>query len=73
MDEGVTDEHRMGALMARVGIMEGQLRDINRTLTEIQATLNSAKGSWRTLVAVGGLLSAVSALAAGLLHWWKSS
>lgn len=75
-----SQEHRLGGLLARVAILESErVRDaentnrrldaIEDTLLEIQKTLAAAGGSWRALVAIGMLISAVSgAVGAFLAH-----
>lgn len=44
----------LGALMQRVETMEKQLEAQGKMISEMREIIVSAKGSWRTLVMVGG-------------------
>jgi len=60
MSDGI--ERELGALEARLGSVERELRELSADVKAIRDTLAQAKGGWRTLVIVAGLSGALSAL-----------
>ncbi|MGH6954164.1 MAG: hypothetical protein ACREGL_08285 [Alphaproteobacteria bacterium] len=60
MSDGI--ERELGALEARLGSVERELRELSADVKTIRDTLAQAKGGWRTLVIVAGLSGALSAL-----------
>lgn len=54
----------LGQLLQRVETMEKQLEAQGKMISEMREIIVSAKGSWRTLVVVGGVMSVVGGLVA---------
>jgi NADPH:quinone reductase-like Zn-dependent oxidoreductase len=46
------------------------MKDMQATLTAINATLSEAKGGWKVLMLVGGAAGTVGAGIVQLVHWW---
>lgn len=57
------------ALQARVDGLHADLTRVLRELQQINETLAQARGGWRTLMAVAGLASAVTAVMVKGLSW----
>lgn len=77
----ITNEHRIGDLSARVQLLESyhlrlearidnQLKDMREMIGDMHEVVTTAKGSWRTLVILGGIFTAISTAFAATLHWW---
>ena len=47
------------------------MKNMQATLTAINATLSEAKGGWKVLMLVGGASGAVGAVIVQLVHWWN--
>lgn len=56
-------EAQIEALNKKVDELHRDLQTVHGDLQEIKQTLASARGGWKTLMAVGGLASAMTALA----------
>ena len=61
-----------------LGRLEGRLDSQDRMLVEIKADMhavtehmNKTKGSWRLLMMLGGVASALGAAMAEFIHWFK--
>ncbi len=57
------------ALQARVDTLHADLAHVLKELQQINETLAQARGGWKTLMAVAGLASAVTAIAMKLIGW----
>lgn len=57
-----TQEREIGRLQAQVENLQNQQEDMNRKLDELLAFMSSAKGSWKALVAVGGISAALTSI-----------
>ena len=80
MEQWATHEHMLGALEARVAIMERnhlrlesrietQLRDLDVRVREMYEVVISARGSWRTLVGIATLATVLASAIASFVHW----
>lgn len=78
MPQGNAD-HQLGALDARVTVIErallrmdekldDRLEKIDTKVGTMNETLSAAKGGWRTLVALGAIVSALGAAFGYILH-----
>lgn len=74
----MSDEiHRdLGRHDAQIEAMQGQIKALSREvdevlkqLVQINQTLSEAKGGWKTLLAVGGFASAITAIAIKVKSW----
>jgi hypothetical protein len=64
------DNHQqLGALRAEVSNLKGDVGDIKSDVREMRDILNEVRGSWKTLVILGGISAAVGALFAKLAAW----
>lgn len=59
-----SEQRIIGRLEAEIEAMKEQNRQILADLREVRETLATAKGGWRTLLAVAGIAGTVGALAA---------
>ena len=60
--------HReLGAHDARLAHLEDEMQALREQMTEVLSILNQTKGSWKTLVALGGLIAALASAATWLL------
>lgn len=80
MSQELTNDHQIGALSARVEIMERnflrlesrierQLEAMEMKLDDMHEMLTSAKGGWRALVGVGSAVAILASMFAALFHW----
>jgi len=46
------------------------MEEIKKSLAEINKTLSEAKGGWKTLMAIGGLVSFVTGIAGFIAGYW---
>lgn len=80
MEQGSNHDHALGALEARVQILERnhlrlesriemQLRDLDARVREMHEVVTSARGSWRALVVLGAITAALASIAATFVHW----
>ena len=44
---------------------------MQKTLTDINATLSEAKGGWKTLIMIGSMSSVLGAGLVQVVHWWN--
>ena len=51
----------IGSLKARVDALDREMREMRDDIKSILAILNQTKGSWKTLVLIGGLSGAIGA------------
>jgi len=65
------ESEKIGVLTAKVAGLEKQVEQQGELLREVRDTIIATKGSWKTLVAIGGLLMALSSLVTGVvLKFW---
>ena len=62
-----SDERTIGRLEAKIETLEDQVEQMSSDVREIRELLASAKGGYRTLIAVGLVSSAVGAALTGKL------
>lgn len=62
-----SEAEKIGALTATVASLERRLEAQEVMLREVRDTLISARGSWKTMVAIGGLISVITGL---LVKFW---
>lgn len=62
----------IGGLLARTERLEKDVQAIMDGQKEILAILHSAKGSWKTLVAVGGLGMAIGSIVVSIVAFWSN-
>lgn len=55
-----TNERELGALIAKVELLEKQMESQGRTLNEVRDAIVKAKGGWWTLIAVGTIASGIT-------------
>ncbi len=55
----------LGGHEARLDAMEGQVKEIREDVAKILGYMERTKGSWKTLVAMGGLIAGL----VEVLHW----
>lgn len=55
-------ERELGEMNAKIAMLETTVSEMRQDLRTVRDTLTEAKGSWRTLLAVAGLSSALGAL-----------
>ncbi len=60
-------EFELGSLIQKVETMERQLDAQGKKIDEMREIIVAAKGSWRTLVVVGGFASVIGGIVAKLL------
>ena len=63
------NDRAIGALIARVEILEKQNEEQARLLREVRDTLVSAKGGWKTLLAVSAVTSGATAFVLKILPY----
>jgi len=63
-------QYKLGKHDAQIDALDKRIRSIEEKLDEALSILNQAKGGWRTLVAIGGLFSALGAFAGWVLHYF---
>lgn len=66
MDEA---SQAIGHLQAKVETLEDEVRALRAEVARLVAVLNSGKGSWRTLMAVGTIMTALGAAASHVYDW----
>lgn len=62
----------IGGLLARTERLEQDVQKIMRGQEEILMILHSAKGSWKTMVAVGGFSATVGGIIVGTIGFWSN-
>ena len=55
-------EREIGEMTVKIAMLEKAVTDMGKDLKAVRDTLAEAKGSWRTVLAVAGLSSALVAL-----------
>lgn len=55
---------------AQIEGLERRMKTLEEKVDEMLAILNQAKGSWKTLVAVGGFAAAIGGFVGWLLHFF---
>jgi hypothetical protein len=64
------DPRDFGRLEAEVLSLQKQVTAMAEDMRAVRTVLDQAKGSWRVIVAVAGLTSAITVLAIKLLPFW---
>lgn len=68
------EAEKIGALTAKVEALEKKADKLESMMQEVRDTLVGAKGSWKVLVALGGLLMALTSIATGVvLKLWPGN
>jgi hypothetical protein len=62
----------IGGLLARTERLEKDVQEIMKGQKEIIAILNTAKGSWKTMVAISGFWMALGGAIVGLVSFWSN-
>jgi hypothetical protein len=52
----------LGRLESKVQALEVDIADVRKDVKEILSIINQTKGSWRTLVLIGGISGAIGAV-----------
>lgn len=66
------NHQQLGALQADVENVKEDVAEIKSDVKEMRDILNEVRGSWKTLVILGGISAAVGALFAKLAAWLPS-
>jgi hypothetical protein len=64
------DPRDFGRLEAEVAILREQVSAMAEDMKAVRSLLDQASGSWRVIVAVAGMTSALTAMAIKLLPFW---
>ena len=64
------DPRDFGKLEAEVAILREQVSAMAEDMKAVRSLLDQASGSWRVIVAVAGITSALTAMAIKLLPFW---
>jgi hypothetical protein len=64
------DPRDFGKLEAEVAILRDQVSAMAEDMRAVRTVLDQASGSWRVIVAVAGITSALTAMAIKLLPFW---
>jgi hypothetical protein len=64
------DPRDFGKLEAEVAILREQVSAMAEDMKAVRSLLDQASGSWRVIVAVAGITSALTVLAIKLLPFW---
>jgi len=67
-DESLT----IGNLLARVDRLESDVIEIRKDQKEMLRILHNAEGSWKTMVAVGGVGVAIGSALVGVIGFWSN-
>lgn len=68
------EAEKIGALTAKVEALEKKADRLEEMMMEVRDTIVSTKGSWKVLVALGGLLMALSSILTGIaLKFWPGN
>jgi hypothetical protein len=62
----------IGGLMARVDRLEADVSQIRVDQKEMLRILHNAEGSWKAMVAVGGIGVAIGSALMGVVGFWSS-
>ena len=62
----------IGGLLARVDRLESDVTDIKESQREILRILHNAEGSWKTMVAIGGICFAIGAAVTTVVGFWSN-
>lgn len=66
-------QRELGAHEARLAHLEEEVAELRKDMAQVLAILNQHKGSWKTLVAIGGLTAAVGSGVTWLVTYAMSS
>ena len=62
----------IGGLIARVDRLEIDVTEIRKDQKEMLRILHNAEGSWKTMVAVGGIGVAIGSALVGAIGFWSN-
>lgn len=62
----------IGALEARMDAVENGLQEVRADVRKVLEYVSASKGSWRVLVALGSIVTAVSGLVSALVSSFRS-
>ena len=62
----------IGSLIARVDRLEIDFTEIRKDQKEMLRILHNAEGSWKTMVAVGGVGIAIGSGLVGVIGFWSN-
>ena len=62
----------IGGLMARVDRLEADVSQIRLDQKEMLRILHNAEGSWKAMVAVGGIGVAIGSALMGVIGFWSN-
>ena len=60
-------DHEIGALGARMGAVEEDIKEIRHDVREMLEFMQHARGSWKTVMGIAGASAAVGALVAKII------
>lgn len=60
-------DHEIGALGARMGAVEEDIKEIRHDVREMLEFMQQARGSWKTVMGIAGASAAVGALVAKII------
>lgn len=62
--------HQLGRHEAEIDVLKADMAEVKADVKKILAFMNQAQGSWKTLVAIGGLAAAVGGVVGWLVHFF---
>lgn len=62
--------HQLGRHDAEIAGLKADLAEVKADVKKMLAFMNQAQGSWKTLVAIGGLAAAVGGVVGWLVHFF---
>lgn len=68
-EQSLSDQRDIGRLEAKVENLERTVSSMDTKIDTLTAYMSEARGSWRTLLAIGGLASACGAAVASFIGW----
>ena len=65
------DGERIARLETQFLFLENMIKSVQTDTSEIKATLNQAKGGWKTLMLVGGVAGSIGAFLGQFIHFFQ--
>jgi hypothetical protein len=62
----------IGGLLARVDRLEADMLEIKNDQKEMLRILHNAEGSWKTMVAIGGIGVMIGGALVGIVSFWSN-
>jgi len=62
----------IGGLLARVDRLENDMLEIKKDQKEMLRILHNAEGSWKAMVAIGGVGVMIGGALAGIVGFWSN-